>query len=282
MRTNVVTRIAIMALALVLALPALALADVCTQCGQETGSQDYVCTPCLLKLLEEKDLSGGLTVDAPRLRQNGFVTVSWKDTQHNAPYNVYYQLLGAASSVPFGWTAAVGVAGNRTNLTRLVPGMSYVITVEDAAGHRVQTTYIAPKPGEDHEIGARIRFKTMHRIFGDRATNVDLFSAAEIMADGPYEHGLYLRLTYSMLRNTRNYTFLVTVEAPNGFADTIFAGSLELLQGKSAIPVWGFIPMDDYFNMLEKYYGGVPMGTYTVTMHFDGEVVDSDTFNVGK
>ena len=57
-------------------------------------------------------------------------------------------------------------------------------------------------------------------------------------------------------------SFQIAIEAPNDFSDVVFSGTLELHHGKSSIPVWGFIPVDDYFALLEKYYGGIPTGEY--------------------
>ena len=60
------------------------------------------------------------------------------------------------------------------------------------------------------------------------------------------------------------------------------SGLNDSIYGKSQVPVWGFIPMDDYFAYLENYYGGVPTGEYIVTMYFNGGYVDSNTFVVAE
>ena len=91
-----------------------------------------------------------------------------------------------------------------------------------------------------------------------------------------------MKLAYSMLRKTRYYAFSVTVEAPNGFADVVLSGDITLNYGKSEVPAWGFIALDDYFSYLERYYGGVPTGEYLVTMNFDGKPAYTVSFEVGK
>ena len=277
MRASWMFRLLMLTFVLVLVFPCAALADACALCGGETGSDSYLCTACLLDMLEGEDISGGLELDTPVVNENGTVTLTWTDSEQNAPYGVYYQLLEQAP-VPFGWTAAEDVMETSCTLTQLVPGQSYILIVTDAEGNKAQVIHYAPTPGEDTQIGAKIRFKTMIR--DDRRTFRTDYSAAEIMQDNGREHGLYLRLTYSILKYTRNYAFCVTVEAPNGFEDVIFSGNLELHFGRSQIPVWGFVPMDDYFSYLERYYGGVPTGEYLVTMHFDGNVVYSLPFTV--
>ncbi len=276
-----INRLLALLVALLLGLSTVALADPCALCGRESGSDAYLCTACLLELLtKEEDLSGGLTLEAPVVNPDGTVTLSWADKGGKGPYTVRYELLEAAP-VPFGWTAATDVTETTCTLTQLVPGVSYVFIVSDSEGNQVECVYYAPVPAEGNEIGARIRFKTMRREQSVRRNTQRSFSAEEISGNpGKYEFGLYLRLTYSVLARTRNYAFGITVEAPNGFSDVILSGGLELLHGRSAVPVWGFISLGDYFACLQDYYGGIPTGEYKVTMHFNGNPACSDTFTV--
>ena len=279
MRTNLFTRLAALALVLMMTLCLPAAAESCALCGKDTGSDAYLCAACLLDMLAEKDISGGLEITGVETGEDGLVTLTWKDAAAKGPYTVYYALLESAST-PFGWTAASNYAGTTLTLPQLAPGVSYVFTVMDADGNRVETTYFAPKPADNNEIGARIRFKTMRLL--DRSNKQNSWSVAEINEDNGYLHGLYLRLTYSTLKTTRFYNFCITVEAPNGFTDVIFSGDLTLRHGKSQVPVWGFINMEDYLSCLDRYYGGIPTGEYIVTMYFDGGYVDSDTFVVAE
>ena len=262
-----VKRLLLMLLALLLlALPAAA--EGCALCGDETGSDAYLCVDCLLGLLEEEDVSGGLTVEGVFLNGDGSLTLTWSDTAENGPYNVYYELLERAP-IPFGWTAATGVQGSAVTLRQLAPGVSYVFTVEDASGNRAEAAYYAPAVQLGNEIGAKIRIHTKVR-YDDKDLYLP-FSASELMQDNGKAHGLYLKMAYPMLARERNYAFSLTVEAPNGFKDVVLSGALTLNYGKSEAPAWGFIALDDYFSYLERYYGGVPTGEYKVTMNFDGK-----------
>lgn len=128
MRKTLVTRLLMLALVFMLTLPMPALADGCALCGEETYSETYLCANCLLALLEEKDISGGLEISGAALNADGSVTLAWTDAADNGPYGVYYELLQAAP-VPFGWTAATGVTGHEVTMTKLVPGMSYLFSV---------------------------------------------------------------------------------------------------------------------------------------------------------
>ena len=277
---QLITRVSAIVLALMLLLMTPAFAATCTLCGSETGSDDYLCTNCLLSLLGQKKEAVPLTVTGAVQNDDGTVTVSWTDEAANAPYAVHYELLETAP-VPFGWTAAEGLTDTSFTLERLVPGVSYVITVVDAQGQTAKTTYYAPVPGTDSEIGAKIRLKPMNRIGRSTKRQVS-FSASEIAEANETLHGLYLRLTYSQLARTRYYAFQIAIEAPNGFSDVFFSGNLELRHGRSAIPVWGFIPVDDFFNLLQNYYGGVPTGEYDVTLYFNGNKVWTVPFSVSE
>lgn len=280
MRNHIIQRLSALVLALLLLMTTPALAAGCTLCGKETGSDDYLCTNCLLALLHQEREAVPMEIASLTQNADGTVALVWTDEAGNAPYTVRYELLEAAP-VPFGWTAAEGVTDCAFTLDRLVPGVSYVITVQDSLGQTAEATWFAPTPGTDREIGAKIRLKPMNR--NGRSTKRQVsFSASEIAADNETLHGLYLRLTYSALARNRSYAFQIAVEAPNDFSDVIFSGTLELHHGVSSVPVWGFIPVDDYFDLLQNYYGGVPTGEYDVTLYFNGQKVWTAPFTVSE
>lgn len=255
-----------------------ALAAECALCGGETGSEEYLCTPCLLELLSAKAPASSLTITGVERNDDASVTVTWSDEDANGPYTVHYELLEPAPTA-FGWTAAAETEATVCTLDQLAPGVSYVVTVVDSKGHEAAATCFAPVPGTDTEIGARIRIKTVLRD-GRLNKQRTSFSAQEITSADGTEHGLYVRLNYSMLKMNRHYAFHLVLKAPNGFADVIYSGTLDLHHGRSHVPVWSFIPVDEYFSLLNAYYGGIPAGEYTVTLFFDGSAVYSDTFEM--
>lgn len=277
MRGKSVMRLLTLVLALMLTLALPALAEACSLCGGETGSDAYLCADCLLGLLEEKDVPGGLNIGGAFANEDGSVTLVWDDTADNGPYNVFYELLERAP-IPFGWTAATGLSANVLTLTQLAPGVSYILMVEDASGNRAETAYYAPAVQLGNDIGAKIRIHTKVR-YDDKDLYLP-FLASEIMQDNGKAHGLYLKMAYSMLARERNYAFSLTVEAPNGFTDVVLSGALTLNYGKSEVPAWGFVALDEYFAYLERYYGGVPAGEYRVTMNFDGKPAYAVEFEV--
>ena len=279
MRTNMITRLLLLAMVLLLTMILPAYADSCALCGKESGNENYLCADCLLGLLEEKDVSGGLEIIGSAPNEDGSGTLVWDDAAANGPYTVYYELLERAP-VPFGWTAASGVYGNAVTFTQLVPGTSYVFTVEDASGNKADFIYYAPNVKMGNEVGAKIRIATKMRNARNHM-NVP-FYVGDIQRPDAREYGLSLKLAYSMLKYTRNYAFSVSVEAPNGFADVVHAGRVVLNYGKSEVPAWLFISLEDFFGQLERYYGGVPAGEYTVMMNFDGVPACSATFEVNE
>lgn len=275
------TKIILLALTLLLAalLPTGALAENCSLCGEECTGSAYLCADCLVKLLREDDTPTALEITGFQTNADGSVTVCWADGAEAGPYSVYYELL-AHAPVPFGWTAAQGVQTNAVTLRQLVPGVSYVFTVEDAEGNRATANYYAPTPEEGNEIGAKLRVHTkLIKNHNGRVLDYP-WRVHEISGDVDFTYGLYAKLSYVMLVKTRHYAFSLAVEAPNGFADVVYSGELTLNYGKSEVPAWGFVEMDEYFSYLERYYGGVPTGEYKVNLYFDGKHVFTTSFEV--
>lgn len=278
MRTNMITRL-LLALVLMLSFIVPAQAESCALCGQESGNENYLCADCLLSLLEEKDLSGGLSIVGVEPNADGSITLIWDDTANNGPYNVYYELLERAP-VPFGWTAESGVYANAATLDQLVPGVSYVLTVEDASGNKADYIYYAPNVKLGNKVGAKIRVTTKMRN-GRNHLGIP-FHVGDIQRPDTREHGLELKLSYSMLKYTRFYAFSISVEAPNGFTDVVSSGRVTLNYGRSEVPAWNFVNLENFFGCLERYYGGVPAGEYLVTMNFDGNPACTATFTVNE
>lgn len=277
MRINMIARLLTLALVLLMTLSVPAKAETCALCGQESGSDAYLCAACLLSLLDEEDISGGMMIVGTSPNEDGSVTLVWSDEANNGPYNVYYELLEQVP-VPFGWTAATDVYGNAFTLNQLVPGVSYVFTVEDASGNKAASIYYAPDVDLGNEIGAKIRINTKMR---NGRNHLDIpFYVGDLLRPITREHGITLKLSYSMLKYTRYYAFTITVEAPNGFVDVVYSGDLTLNFGRSEVAAWNFIALDDYFGYLESYYGGIPTGEYLVTMNFNGQPACTDTFTV--
>ena len=79
MRVKLITRLLALAMMLSLGFALPALAESCVLCGEETGSDCYLCPACLLDLLSEEDVSGGLEITGAAANEDGSVTLSWLD-----------------------------------------------------------------------------------------------------------------------------------------------------------------------------------------------------------
>lgn len=267
-------------LTLMLAFTATALADDCTLCGSDTGRDSYLCASCMLRLLEGEHIASPLEVTGVTQNADGTVTLAWTDEAGNAPYCVYYELLDSAPT-PFGWTAADDTSETSCTFTRLVPGVSYLFTIEDCRGNKAEHIYYAPTPGTDTEIGARIHVKP--RTFdGNQYKTRVYFSPDKAVREGAEEYGLYVRIDYSYLKKNRTYNFLLTIEAPGGYSEVVYSGVLQLHHGRSHLPTWGFVPVDDFFDVLDEFFGEIPSGDYIVTLYFNGAKVHSDTVPVHR
>ncbi len=256
------------------------LAETCTLCGGEAAGSTYLCADCLTALLRKEESPSTIAITEMLPNADGSVTLIWEDSAANGPYTVYYELLDRAPT-PFGWTAVRGTESTAVTLTQLVPGVSYVFTVADAAGNRTKANYYAPAAKDGNEIGAKIRIHTkLIKPNNDGKVLEYPWRVHEFTEENGWQHGLYVKLAYSMLRADRNYAFRLAVEAPNGFADVVYSGSLTLTYGKSEVPAWGFVEMDDYFSYLTRYYGGIPTGEYLVTLYFNGQQIYTTSFDV--
>lgn len=255
-----------------------ALAESCAVCGNDTGRDSYLCASCMLRLLQGEHVASPLEITEAVRNDDGTVTITWTDEEGNAPYDVYYELLESAPT-PFGWTAASGTSETSCTFTRLVPGVSYLFTLEDSRGNKAEYIYYAPVPQTDTEIGATIRVKP-RTYDGKQYKDRVYISPDKAVREGAEEYGLYVRVNYSPLKKNRTYNFLLVVEAPGGYSEVVYSGTLMLHHGRSHLPVWGYVPLADYFDILDEYYGGVPSGDYIVTLYFNGAKVHSDTVPV--
>ncbi len=275
MRRALIARLLLLSLLLSL-LISPALADPCVQCGKEAGEGEYLCTSCLVSMLETTPANLSLR----RICRDywGHVRVQWNDPDGNAPYRVTYRLLHDAP-VPFGWTDAEGITTNHHTLTRLAPGVGYVITVEDAAGHTLHCTWQQEPATMAQSIGAKLLLDTAVTS-PEGLRQLTAFTLSQLASDN--SHQLAVQPIYSRLAYGHLYSFHLTVTAPNGFTDVVYSGDLDLGPGQTHLETWDHIPMDGYFGYLTRYYGGVPTGAYRVTLYLNGAEAANGCFTIAE
>ena len=163
-----------------------------------------------------------------------------------------------------------------------MPGVDYLFTVEDADGNTAEYTYYASRPYNYNEIGSDLSM-TPRIKDGSATEDVARFSVSDIMHDlGDVSYGMNIHLTYSRLAKPRTYSYKFCVTAPNGCAEAVWGGTLDLPAGRSTLSPWNFIPLDNFFNILLQYYEEIPVGDYTLTLFYDDTQVLTETFYVGR
>ncbi len=277
MRMSSILRLFLLIL-LLATLTVPALAAPCVQCGRETGDDDYLCNLCFVDLLDTSDEPAPLAFKRICRDYWGNVRVQWTDAEGGAPYRVMYAPLEEAPTA-FGWTDAEGVTATHHTLGRLVPGVSYVITVADSKGHFIEQVYEAETADVSNRIGAAFTLATQ-RCTSDGVPERADFSLAELASGNA--HSLNVQPTYGRLAYGYLYGFHLAVEAPNGFRDVVYSGMLDLSHGDTYLDAWREIPMDGYFDCLERYYGGVPAGEYQVVLYFNGTEIVREPFTVAE
>ncbi len=279
MRCKMFLRMAIFALILSLCAGA-ALAEGCSLCGGERDTEDAVCTDCFVKLLTGEMTPSPLNITGAQKNVDGTVTIAWEDAGDGAPYRVLYELLDAAP-VPFGWTDCAMTRQTAHTFARLVPGVHYVFTVVDIKGNQARYTYFADPVAEDRSIGMHFFADTLWRTKENYAFYEPL-TLADFASDKAVSFELYVVPRYSELRAPRAYQMQLGLTAPNGYRDIIFSGSITLGAGRTHLPDWNEVPMNDFFTCLEKYYGGIPAGEYVVTMYLNGAEAYERSFIISE
>lgn len=263
-----------------------ALALSCSSCGKTVTSDANFCYNCGAKIYKGSSSSssfstGGVSITGASVNDDGTVTLRWTDSGNNGPYDLQYEFMDEAPN-SFYWTDEENVRTKSFSFAWLVPGVDYILSVEDKNGNTTEYEYYASNPYYHNEIGSSFTLTPILRE-GSSSEDVSRFSASAITRNnGNTQYGMRIKLRYSQLRKPRTYRYMFGVEAPNSYAEIVWAGTLELPAGNSSLSPWNFIPLTDYFRILETYYEEVPVGDYTVTLYYDGTPVISETFYVGS
>ncbi|MBQ8654994.1 MAG: hypothetical protein IJ507_08635 [Clostridia bacterium] len=208
---------------------------------------------------------------------DGSVTVKWSGG--TAPYSVHYAF--AEGDPGFWWTDEDGLRGNSFTFEWLAPGVEYVLTVKDSNDKRATRNHEVSSYVYN-EIGCNFSLQPRTRINGE-VSNVKNFSSYRITTDLPFtEYGMHIKLTNAQLARARSYHFKYVVYAPNGWAEVVWAGELDLPKGRNGGTVWKFIPVTGFFETLDTWYGDIPRGNYEVALYLDDARVVTKTFYVGS
>lgn len=216
-----------------------------------------------------------------------------------APYKVFYKISdpnAVASQGKF-------IAGEdesdaityKTSFTYdgIAPGHYYTIFVEDANGEEISQDF-KPAKVEDFSDGAlsgsSIKVSTEYRRIdpGQEATEakeIGKFSASEMesgIAKG-YSYGLYYRIDMPQLSRDRSYETMIVFTAPNGYVQTAVHKNVTYprYNNGKGYHFW-YCTGDAFFAELNRNNGGIPSGTYTVDLYWDGMLVNTSSFSVSR
>lgn len=277
----------VLALLMVLGSMSTALAAYCMSCGTQLPDGAKFCFNCGEKqdgsstTTTTTNTYSSLSITEATENMDGSVTIRWTDSGNNSPYTVRYEFVNQAPN-PFHWTSDDNVRTKSYTYAWLVPGVDYVFTVEDCNGNEAEYTYYASRPYIYNEIGSKMTLSTRIKD-GNYAEDLTRLSSGDISRNlGKCSYGLYLSLSYSRLARPRSYSYKFCLTAPNGYAEAIWGGTLELSAGRSYLSPWNYVPLDDFFNTLIEFYEEIPVGDYTFSLHYDNVQVLTETFYVGR
>ncbi len=270
----------LLAFLMIFAMMGSALAGFCTSCGTSLPADAKFCFNCGVKQSSQSTLQKQSTMTVTGVTENsdGSVTLRWSDSAGNSPYTVKYEFLNPAPD-PFHWY-------NDTNsrsftFSWLVPGVDYIFTVEDSKGNEVEYEYNAPRPYRKNEISMRLTIDPKCQT-SSGLEDVLRLEASDIMnRSAAQSYGVQVKLNYSQLAKERNFHYKFCIVAPNGYAEAVWGGTMELRAGRSYLNPW-FIPLDDFFDTMLKYYDEIPVGDYVMSFYYDDIEVLSEIFYVGN
>lgn len=275
--------------------------NFCEECGQKKASEEIICPGCSLdsalipgavyclecgaKLPKIEKISQTISITAAQWNADGTVHVAWEDSVDHSPYSLGYQLLNDNSDEPV-IPSLSAASGMTADLTELVPGKYYRIYVYGRDGYYATCEYCPGKPEAytdlsiDITLDVRLKKGTNTQV----VTTVNKLTAEMIrLREESMEYAVALRIGYPRLRKLREYDGLVTIEGSEGPGAVIYRGDFLLREDNQGVQVGGsFCSIEDYIVMMEKYYGGVKPGDYTVSLYFDGKFVASAVLTIGQ
>lgn len=263
----------------------------CPQCGQ-TGNEGSVCGNCgadapaaeleVIPVPERIfELSSAVLTDSGR------VTVSWTDSENQAPYRVLARYQGSPDVIQPQYIEAESTSECSWTMENLLPGRTYIIEVQDSAGVSTSRMYTLPKatPFVDGMLkanGIRVGIEFRRKESSDptsEAKRVVTLKAAEIAANrGVLDYGFKYQIRMPPLAQSRSYFTQIAILAPNGYTDCEIFSDLDFSRESSG-RYW-YMLGDWTFDMMLARNGSVPSGKWTVELYFNGMLVNQSFFNI--
>ena len=223
----------------------------------------------------------------------GYVTISWVDSANYGPYEVSYSYDNSSTQSKVHYWANGNSSNSTTSsksltLKLLIPGVDYIIRVEDKYGNKIEATYTMYDAGtfEDGRLKASsLTLESEYRSYSKNASDktakkVSSFKASTIENNlSSTNYGIYVKINYPKLARARTYRMLVATVAPNGYrvVDTSDSLSFEYTSGGY---YYYYCLGEHIFDTLYENCGYIPTGTYRMELYLDGMYVGKRTFTV--
>ncbi len=275
----------------------------CPECGQ-TGNTGKYCGNCGTKAPGSGTAATPIPaatvtpteVPAPArtfelspsfISENGRVTVSWTDSEFQAPYKVLAQYQGSYDVVQPNYIEGEDIYATNFTIEDLVPGKTYVVEVRDAYGVSAKRTYTLPEPTtfEDGKLKAssiKVTIEFRRKTPDEERKNakkINALVASEIVNNrGTYAYGFRYNIKNPSLAKSRNYFTQVAIIAPNGYTECEVYRDMEY--GREYSANYWYMLGDWTFDMIYQKNGSLPTGTWTVELYWDGQYVNTSTFTI--
>ncbi len=234
----------------------------------------------------EKEEALGIT--GIKSNGNGTVALTWKGGK--APYNVRYHVkrsedYQADLTNPNGtgrWMAADKLTDTSYTLTDLVPGVSYWLTVFDAAGAGWYAPYIvSPAPQSVPGLTASLEVVPKACV-GENVTEIDVFPVAAVGVEDDTEYGASIILQYENAGEERSAFFQLVYTLPGGATMCNYDSEVTLYSGSHWIGWESFRSMENFLSYLRGMWGGFNEGDFKVDVYLDGCLAGSAVIPVGQ
>lgn len=183
--------------------------------------------------------------------RNGSITVTWSDSDNNAPYQVTWSMEN--------WSKLYyhedSYSGTSASLMRLVPGGTYEIRISNSTSS-VMVPYTVPK-------GTFTDWKSGKRIIHD-------IGDFDVQVNSIYRT-FHLELHYPRLGKARRYTLLFALNTPNGYTHYTWLDDNFKMEPRYAYYYWDLDLSDWIDSVSEDYNGKIPSGIYRLEAYLNGQ-----------
>ena len=221
--------------------------NFCTSCGTARSAAGSSSSPSVSSItdLNCEDQRDGTTV------------ITWKDSAGSGPYTVSWS---ASEWLNFSLYED-GITKTSYSTIRLIPGVTYKITVSDGTSS-ASVNYTPSK-------SSFTDFKNGRIVRTDKAS----FDAT---GDGYYTT-FRLTVKYPTLAKDRYYVYLLAMKTPLGYISYTEANDRIALE-KRYIGIYSDCSLSDFLDAVKQNFGRVPSGDYTLEVYFDGALYGSTSF----